>query len=132
MKKQILTILVSVLVSTLALAHGVHDAGEVKPQKGGVLRSLETVNVELLQIGKEIRIYLYDKKLKPLDPKKYKASAKAILPRKKGEAELKLRTGKNYWITKFDAKGVHRYSLVFFIQQGGHNDKLTFVIEPKR
>lgn len=118
----------------VSLAHGVHDSGSAKPQKGGVLKSLETIHLELVQMGEELRIYVYNKETPPKaeDVSKYPVSAKAVLPRKKGAKDLNLVPKKSYWATSFDAKGAHRFDFVLSIEQGGHKDDVVFTVEPKK
>ena len=117
-----------------AFAHGVHDSGGVKPQKGGVIRSLETIHVEFVTIGNNLQVYIFnkDKKPKPLATKDYPVSAKVILPRNGGEEKVELTAKQNHWEAQYDAKGVHRYTFEFHIEQGGHRDKLKFTVEPKK
>lgn len=115
-------------------AHGNHDSGAIKPMMGGVLKSLETVHLELVQIGNEIRVYVYSTEStpKPLSAKDFPASAKAILPRGKGSENVPLKVMKDHWLANYDGKGIHRYNFEFHIKQGGHEDKITFTIEPKK
>lgn len=118
----------------LGLAHGVHDDGGAKPQKGGVLKSLETIHLEMVQMDKELRIYVYNKETPPKseEASKYPVSAKVVLPRKKGEHKLTLITNKDHWTTSYDAKGLHRFDFVLSIEQGGHKDDVIFTVEPKK
>lgn len=132
MRNVFFTLVLSFIFTNTASAHGVHSAGEAKPQKGGVIKSLETINVEMVNIGKEIRVYIYDKKQKPVRVKSYPVSAKVVLPRGKGETTLKLKDMGKFWRATYDAKGIHRFDFIFSIEQGGHKDKLKFTIEPKK
>lgn len=116
-----------------ALAHEGHDhgPGSVQAPKGGVIRSLETVHLELLSKGKTVTIYAYDTSLKPADVSKFPVSATVTLPKKKAEP-LKLLPGGDHWTGEFDAKGAHRYTLELSIEQGGHKDKVKYTVEPKK
>lgn len=129
-------LLTALLITTSyqARGHGVHDSGHASPQKGGILRSLESIHLELVTIDDEIKIFIYDKsdQLKPLDPKKYPASAEVVLPRKKGSEKLDLKQESDHWSAKYKAKDTHRYDLKFHIEQAGHKDTVTYTIEPKR
>ena len=113
-------------------AHEGHDhtPGAVIPPKGGVIRTLETIHLEMLPHGKTVKIFIYDKNLKPVETKNYPVSATATKPRSKPEA-LDLKAEKNYWEYTYDSKGAHRYALQFNIEQGGHKDKIKWNIEPK-
>ncbi|NCN41765.1 hypothetical protein GW916_11020 [bacterium] len=133
MKVLSLCLLAGLLISNPALSHGVHDSGDAKPQKGGVIKSLESLNVELVQIDGEVRVYIFgkDEKSAPLETSKYPVSAKVTYPREKGSHDVKLTAHENHWSAKVDAKGSHRYLFEFHIEQAGHKDNLKFNIEPK-
>ncbi len=128
-----LTFALSSLVSSNASAHEGHDHGpaQVQAPKGGIIRSLETVHLELLNRGKTISVYIYDLNLKPEDVKKFPVSATVTLPKKKPQS-LALAEKGDHWEAEFDAKGAHRYNFELSIKQGGHNDKVNFTVEPKR
>jgi hypothetical protein len=121
-----------VLFKTASFAHeGEHGPSTVQAPKGGVMRTLETVHLELLSKGTAVQIFAYDLNLKPADVTKYPVSATITLPKKKSEA-LMLEPKGDHWLANFDAKGAHRYSLDLTIKQGGHDDKVKFTVEPKR
>ena len=129
---------VALLCFTEALAHEGHDhgPGSVQAPKGGVMRSLETVHLELKAEGKALRIYPYEmdaktQKLVPADVAKFPVKATVTLPKKKPEA-LELSPKGDHWEGTFDAKGAHRYALELAITQGGHNDKVKYTVEPKK
>ncbi|MCB0420605.1 MAG: hypothetical protein KDD61_06400 [Bdellovibrionales bacterium] len=134
MKFHITTLMLAMLVSFPSLAHGVHDSGAIKPQKGGVLKSLESVHLELVQMGQEIRIYVYNTETPPKAEKvsQFPVSAKVVLPRKKGTQDLVLKANGDHWTTSYDAKGIHRFDFVLTIEQNGHKDKVVFTVEPKK
>ena len=127
-------VIVSFFSLNFAYGHGVHDSGNVKSQKGGIIRSLETIHVEFVSIGNKIQVYIFskDKKPKPLATKDYPATAKVILPRGGAEKKIELTAKADYWEAEYDAKGIHRYTFEFYIEQGGHKDKLKFTVEPKK
>jgi hypothetical protein len=120
------------LIATNLSAHeGEHGPSTVQAPKGGVIRSLETVHLELLSKGSTVQIYLYDVNLKPADVSKYPVSATVTLPKKKAEP-ITFQPKGDHWEAVVDAKGSHRYSLELNITQGGHNDKVKFTVEPKK
>jgi hypothetical protein len=111
-----------------------HDApGAVSAQKGGVIKSLEEVHVEVVAKGKDVKIYFFAKDLKPLDVSKLKVTAEAELPRNKKKEVVTLVAKGTWFETSFDAKGSHRYTLVLTVNdpKHGHDDKLNFTIEKK-
>lgn len=126
-------ILVLMLLSLNALAHEGHDHGPsaVQPPKGGVVRSLETVHLELVHQGKTLNIYAYEKDLKPASVAKFPATLTIALPKKKAES-INLEDKGDHWETNFDAKGAHRFTVELAIKQGGHSDKVKWVVEPRK
>lgn len=127
-------ILIALALATQQVsAHEGHDHGPsaVQAPKGGVLRSLETVHVELVSEKNKALIRVYDMKLKPQPVKNFPASATIQLPRKKAEAVM-LEDKGDHWVAAVDAKGAHRYTLELTIKQGGHDDKLKFTVEPRK
>ena len=126
-------IFLSAVLSISALAHEGHDhgPGAVQPQKGGVVRALETVNLELLTEGKSIKIFAFDTKLKAADVSKFVATLTATLPKKKPES-IQLTPRGDHWEGTFDPRNSHRFDLQFAIKQGGHDDKVKWTVEPKR
>lgn len=121
------------LFTNSSFGHGDHDHGpkSIQAPKGGVVRSLETVNLELVNNGSEVKIYVYDTDLKATEVSKYPVSATVTLPKKKPET-AKLSPQSDHWVLYFDAKNAHRYTLELSIKQGGHDDKVKWVIEPKK
>ena len=130
-------LLLCFLLAPTAFAHEGHDHDSpttVQAPKGGVVKSLEQTNVEVVSKGKAITIYLYGKDMKPRLATDFKITAKAELPRKKGSEEIPLTAKENSFEGSFDAKGSHRFTLALAIvdSRTKHNDKLTFTIEPRK
>lgn len=125
--------ILALMISLQARAHEGHDHGpsNVQSQRGGVVRSLETVTLELVTEGKTIKIFTFDSEGKSVDTSKFPASLTATLPKKKAEI-LKIESKGDHWVTEFDSKNAHRYDLHLAIKQGGHNDKVKWTVEPKR
>jgi len=125
------------LLTALAVsAHdGGHDSpGAVEAQKGGIVRPLETVTLELVTEGDKILIYAFDPKDKSAKPdvSKYPVTATVSLRNKKTETLTIMPKG-DHWESEFKApKGEHRYTLLLDIKQGGHSDKIKWTVEPKR
>lgn len=142
MKKLILAI--GLVFSLNALASGDHSHGDhghshdapgvVQAPKGGVVKSIESVHVEVVAKGQDIKVYLYSLDLKPADVSGYKIKLTAEMPRTKKKEELVVKATGNMLEASFDAKGVHRYTLVVNISdpRHGHDDKLLYTIEPRK
>lgn len=134
--QMILSLMVGMVVPSSAFAHEghSHDApARRQAPKGGIIKSLEQVWVEVVPKGAQLKIYLYDKEMKPRATEGFKIQAQAELPRKKGKHDLQLSdTGLGY-DTEFEAKGSHRYTLILKIRdpKEKHEDTLNFTIEPK-
>ncbi len=120
-----------------ALAHEGHDHDAPKAlraPKGGLIQALEESRVEVVTSGANLKIYFYDKEMKPLPSATFKVAAETQKPRETKSEKLMLTEKEGHLEAKFDAKGVHRYSLILFVVDSrvGHNDKMTFTIEPKK
>lgn len=135
MKSKLMILVMTALILPWAHSHEGHHHGAegVKPQKGGVLQTLETIHLELVQMNKEVRVYVFskDKPPKPLPTKSYPVSARVVYPRGKGESKVELTAKKDHWSATVDSKGMHRYDFILNIEQGGHKDDVKFTIEPK-
>ena len=131
---KILILILATFTLQWSFAHGVHDSGEVKPQKGGILKSLETIHVELVQLDNELRVYVFDKSKDPkiIPTGKHPVSAIIKLPKNKKKEKIKLIDKKKYWSYTYTKQGLRPYKFVFSIEQGGHKDNLAFTVKPKR
>lgn len=128
-------ILISALTS-VTWAHEGHDhdaPATLQAPKGGIVKSLEETYVEVVPGKDSVKLYLYDKELKPKYPDNFKISAEAEHPRKKTKEKIDVSIKKDVVEMRYDAKGLHRYNLILAIVDPAtkHNEKLTFVIEPK-
>lgn len=139
MKKTFTKLAMALLLSLSfgAYAHEGHDHDSpknVQAPKGGVIKSLEETMVEVVSKGKDVKIYLYDKDLKPQEVAAYKVTAQAELPKAKKKEEVVLTAKGNYFESSFDAKGAHRYTLILTVvdPKTGHDDSLKFTIEPRK
>ncbi|WP_374029099.1 hypothetical protein [Bdellovibrio bacteriovorus] len=137
MKQIFLSLIAASFFALPVSAHEGHDhdgPAMVQAPKGGVIKSLEEVHVEVVSKGKDIKVYLYNKDLKPADASQFKIKLKAELPRSKKTEELTYKTEAHHLEASFDAKGAHRYNLIVLITDAkqGHEDKLTFTVEPRK
>ena len=121
----------------LLMAHQGHDHDApttIKAPKGGVIKALDESRVEVVYRGKDIKIYVYDKEMKPQEISGFKVVAMAELPRSKKTEEIKLSAKGNYFEGAFDAKGSHRYTLKLTVTdpKTGRTDNINFTIEPRK
>ncbi len=121
--------------SHAAIAHEGHDApGMVNAPKGGIIKSLDNIHVEVINKGKSVQIHYYDKDLKPVDVEKYPTTAEVEIPRTKKKESVNLtKSGQNFEYS-YDAKGAHRYTLFLTVTDPSikETNKLSYTIEPKK
>jgi hypothetical protein len=134
MKNLILTL--GLLLSISSFAHEGHDhdaPGAVEAPKGGIIKSTETYHVEVVAKGTSIKVYLYSLDLKPADASGFKVQLQTEVPRSKKSENLEFKATGNMLEATYDAKSAHRYTLIVSIgKAGGHGDKLSFTIEPRK
>ncbi len=112
-----------------------HDAPKVvSAPKGGIIQPLHEGYVEVVAKGKDLKIYVYDKDVKPYAMTDVKVEAKAILPRTKGPIDLIVSAKSDSFESSFDAKGAHRYTLVLSVKQTSEPKPidLKYTIEPRK
>jgi hypothetical protein len=133
------TLAISLLVSTPILAHEGHDhdgPSSFQPKNGGVVKSTEEVNVEVVTKDQNLEIYFYDNAGNPFDLTKLQFKAEAQLPKSKKKTAIALEQKATFQEAKFDAKGAHRYTLILHLtlkeENAVHKDTLKFTIEPKK
>lgn len=138
MKHLLLTITLT-LFAALAQAHEGHDHDapkSVRPIRGGIVKALEQVQVEVVAKGADLRIYLFkiDGEKTPLNPADFKLAARAEIPRSKKVETVALTLKPDVAEARFEAKGLHRYTLLLDVNdpEVGHADTLKFTIEPRK
>lgn len=137
MKKSVLLLTSLILTNPpQSWSHGGHDHDApvmVAAPKGGVIKSLEKTNVEVVSKGNTVSVYVYDKEMKPKNTTGFVVSAKAEMPRTKKLEDIPLVAKEKGFEGNFDAKGSHRYTFKLEIKDPatGHLDKMNFTIEPK-
>lgn len=124
-------------LSTVSLAHEGHNhdaPATIKAPKGGMIKVLDESRIEVLSKGPSLKIYLYDKDMKPAISGDFKITAKAVTPRTKKTEDIKLEAKDGFYEGVYDAKGLHRYALKLEVTHSkfGHIDNLTFNIEPRK
>lgn len=127
----------SLLAPHLAWSHEGHDHDSpksVRAPKAGILKSMENIYVEVVSKGKDIKVFIYDKELKPQEVKAYKVSALTEKPKQKKQEKLELTDKGTHFEATYDAQRAHRYTLLLTVKdpQQDHEDVLKFTIEPKK
>ncbi len=137
MRNLVIALALLAFSSSALMAHEGHDHDApttIKAPKGGVVKSLDASRVEVVAKGKSIKIYLYDRDMKPATAGEFSVVAQAELPRSKKVEEIKLEPNDAFFEGAYDAKGVHRYKLKLEVTHSktGETDKLTFNVEPRK
>lgn len=137
MRKLVMALAFLGFCNTAIIAHEGkdHDAPTtIKAPKGGIVKALDQSRVEVLAKGKNIKIYLYDRDMKPAAINDFKIIAQAEHPRSKKVEDIKLDPKDSFFDGTYDAKGVHRYKLKLDVTHAktGQTDSLTFNIEPRK
>lgn len=129
--------IVSLICFGFSYAHEGHDHADVdviEAPNGGVLKSLKNKEyVEVVSDKASVKIYFYDKNVKPESIEKFKVEADVELPKNKKKNKMVLRSKDTFFEFDFDQKGIHRFTLSLKIKSKESNadEKLTFNIEPK-
>tara|TARA_B110001454_G_scaffold219179_1_gene250754 strand:- start:39193 stop:39636 length:444 start_codon:yes stop_codon:yes gene_type:complete len=136
--------LFSATIASTALAHDDHDhdgPSSFQPLKGGVVKSTESINIEVVNKDSKQEIYVYDVDGKVKDTKTYTLKAGMKLPKSKKIEKLKLdsitdsTSGQfSHYEVNSKPKNTHRYSLVLEVKDAkeDHGDKIEFTIELKK
>lgn len=138
--KSIITALTAITLTLSALtlnAHEGHDHDAPKgitAPKGGQIKSIEQTLIEVVARGTDLKIYLYDRELKPQDVALYSVKTEAEKPRVKKREAIALTAKDGALEAKYDAKGAHRYFLHVTLKdpKENHSDTVKFTIEPKK
>lgn len=138
MKKLTIAILITLGAWSLnAIAHEGHNHDaptSLKAPKGGIIKALDEARVEVVAKGKDLKIYVYDKEMKPAQASTFKVIATAELPRTKKEESVALNAQDTFFDAVYEAKGAHRYTLKLAVTDPKTNrtDNLTFTVEPRK
>ena len=132
-----LVLLSAGLIVSPAGAHEGHDHDApttLKAPKGGIIKALDESRVEVVYKGQDIKVYVYDRELKPAPTSEFKIVATAELPRTKQKDPVALTAKDTFFEGFYDAKKLHRYTLRLAVTDSktGQTDDLTFTIEPRR
>lgn len=112
-----------------------HDApGLVQAPKGGLIKSLDSIHVEVVNKGKDVQIHFYGKDMNQVDAEGIKVFAEVELPRVKSREKVTLKPSGQSLEYIYDAKKSHRYTLYLTVTdpQEKHATTLSYTIEPKK
>ena len=109
-----------------------HDAPGVKAKiTGAQIKGNETLFVEVLYQDKNIKFYPFTKEQVPMALSTAKFSASLELPKKKDLQPLALIPHNDHFMAAFDAKGLHRFTVVLKTEDG-HSDIFKYTFETRK
>jgi hypothetical protein len=124
-------ILALLAVAPFARSHEghVHEAALEAAPRGGVLRDAEPFKAEAVLKGDVVRVYVYNKELKPLDLDQPEARGEVQFPRQKAKTVTFKRQGECYEATIKGISKVHRYDLHLHLKINGVKALADFGID---
>jgi len=127
-----LTLLGTILLSTTSLmAHEGHDhgtPGAVKTYNGGSLQTGKNADVEVLQLGKKVMVYVLNAKTKPIPHSEVKLEALLRNEKKKTSEAISLISEKEGFSFEKDLGG-DRHTLILTLDYKKETSPLKFTIE---
>lgn len=131
MIKFALVLLVSAPLSQLAIAgddHN-HEAAVEPAPHGGTLRDAGDFKAEAVLNGDNIKIYVYDKKLKAVKVAKDEMTGEVQFPKEKAKPVTFKKNGEFFEATVKGISKVHRYDMHVVLEEGGKKTKIDFGID---
>jgi len=124
---------ISIVAATQQVhAHEGHDEPKVMPApKGGITRANEKYFFEYVYKSGGGTVYLYTLDAKPAPVAGITANAVFEIPRQKKPVDAVVTPDGNSWKISAELPKAHRLTLKFSIKAKEHDDKFTFVVEPK-
>lgn len=142
--KLLLIGLFAALFATTTFAHEGHDhdgPSSFQPLKGGVVKSTEYINIEVVNKDTKLEIYAFDNEGKVKESASYNLKASMKLPKNKKIEKLTLEPVSDTKTSIFShyeinskPKNTHRYTLILEVKDANehHSDKIEFTIELKK
>ena len=107
-----------------------HEAAVEPAPHGGILRDAPPYKAELVLNGDEAKVYVYDKKLKPVMLTSTSIEGKIRLPKQKNESTVAfVKKQEFYTATLPGVSKVHRFDLHLNIEEGGKKTVVDFGID---
>ena len=108
----------------------VHEPALEAPPHGGLLRDAEPFKTELVLNGDNAKVYIYDKKLKPVKLTKESLKGELILPKSKKKTEVSFkRSGEFYEGILEGVSKVHRFDLHVNLEAEGKKALADFGVD---
>lgn len=131
MKKSFLLCASLALITPSLLAHEghSHEAATETPPHGGSLRDAGDLKAEVVINGDDLKLYVYDKQLKPVKIDKAELKGEVQFPKEKAKPIVFKKKGDLYEATVKGISKVHRYDLHVNIEASGKKAKADFGID---
>lgn len=130
MKKYVIMILSLISLSGFAHEGHVHEAAIEAPPHGGLLRDADPFKSEVVLNGDLVKLYIYDKNLKPVKLDKDVLKGEFLFPRDKKPKPVEFkRKGEFYEAALNGIKKVHRFDLHVYLEAGGKKALADFGID---
>jgi len=130
MKKIFLAgLLVSLSATLEAHEEHNHEAAVESAPRGGTLRNAGEYKSEIVVNGDVIKLYVYDKQLKPIKLDAAQFSGEVQFPKEKAKPIVFKRNGEFYEVTVKGISKTHRYDMHVTIVVGGKKSLADFGID---
>lgn len=125
--------LLTLIISFSAASHEGHNKipGNISAPHGGLIKGTAQLYLELVSDSSGFKVYATDHDLKPVSIKDIKLEASVKFPKQKKSEKLVITTSDNYWESKVDAKGSHRYTTELKVIYQGKTENVSFNVEPQ-
>lgn len=131
MKRLLLWATFMALSASPAQAHEghAHESSHEVPPHGGNLRAAGDLKGEIVISGDTLKLYLYDKVLKPLKIEKTELKGEVQFPKEKSKPVSFKKKGEFYEATLKGISKTHRYDLHINVEQAGKKTVLDFGVD---
>lgn len=131
MKKWFVTLSLAIAPVPSALAgpgHNHEAAVEAAPH-GGTLRNAGEIKAEIVLSGDSLKLYVYDKQLKPLKMEVPEVKGEVQFPKEKSKPVTFMKAGEFYEATVKGISKAHRYDLHVNVVTAGKKTLVDFGID---
>jgi hypothetical protein len=131
MKKSVFLAAILVSATPTLFAHDAHnhEAAVESAPHGGTLRNAGDLKAEIVIKGDAVKLYIYDKQLKPakLDVAEFKGEVQ--FPKEKAKPIIFKRVGDLYEVTIKGISKTHRYDMHVNVEVGGKKALADFGVD---
>lgn len=106
-----------------------HEAAVESAPRGGVLRNAGDYKAEIVINGDNLKLYVYDKQLKPIKMEKAEITGDVQFPKEKSKPITFKKAGESYDATVKGISKVHRYDMHVNLEVAGKKLVADFGID---